>query len=63
MEQANDESRELQLLRLKETRLKAKLRQFEALLWAKERDLFTETRVTEIKAELEKLNEQIAKIL
>jgi len=62
MEQAS-EGRKLELLRLKERRLQASLRQYEGLLWAKEKDLFTETRIREIQADLEKVSLEIAELL
>jgi len=59
-----EESRPLELLRLKEARLKRKLAQFEAILLEKdEEDLFTLTRIDQILADLEKVNEQIAELL
>lgn len=57
------QERELQKLRTRERRLQAKLRQYEGLLWAKEKDLFTETRIREIQEDLEKVNEQIVELL
>jgi len=59
-----DKTRQLELLRLKEARLKRKLIQFEAILLEKdEEDLFTLTRIDQILADLEKVNEQIVELL
>jgi len=63
MTMEESQERELQKLRTRERRLQAKLRQYEGLLWAKEKDLFTETRIREIQEDLEKVNEQIVELL
>jgi len=53
----------LKLLRLREARIQARIRQFEALDWIKEGDKFSQERLKMLEADLEKVNEQIAKLL